>query len=121
MIIPELSSFEIRDFSHFLELLKKVNLNKSIEATIFNKESSRSHTIYKIFIEEKETKRTGLVNIIDLAGSEKYSREQMKKLGISNDKIQKIAKEAININQSLVCLRKVFQVLMENRFKKGEE
>jgi hypothetical protein len=104
----------------FETLLGQASENKSIDSTIFNSDSSRGHTIFRLTIQDSSSDQFGLVNIIDLAGSEKFSGEKMKKLNIPQNKIEKIKKEAIQINKSLGCLRQVFCVLMESRFQKGK-
>ena len=117
--IKNITSHRINTLDRFRELFNRANSNKSIDSTVFNSQSSRGHTIYKLIIKNKSSNESGLINIIDLAGSEKFSGEKMKKLNIPKNKIDKIRKEAIKINQSLGSLRKVFKVLMESRFTMG--
>ena len=109
---------EIKTIGEALEAIKKTTLNRKTSSTAFNSVSSRSHCIYRIFIQGKETK--GMINIVDLAGSEKYSVDQMKKRNVDKAMISRIQKEAVHINLSLGTLRKVFQLLRQNRFSKGK-
>lgn len=55
--------------------------NRSIGETAMNKDSSRSHSIFTIYIESQITDekgneriRAGKLNLVDLAGSERQSK-----------------------------------------------
>jgi kinesin family member 11 len=72
---------------------------------------SRSHTIFTVTVHIRESTeagedliRTGKINLVDLAGSENISRS-----GATNQR----AKEAGNINQSLLTLGRVITGLVE--------
>jgi kinesin family protein 3/17 len=59
--------------------------NRSVRQTSMNKESSRSHCIFTIRIEEEETDefgqakfKVGKLNLVDLAGSERQSKTKIK-------------------------------------------
>lgn len=78
-----------------------------------NKESSRSHSIFTLMIEQKEVKDDGLCNLrmcqfhlIDLAGS-----ERQKRTGAEGERL----KEASNINLSLTNLGTVINILSEGK------
>jgi hypothetical protein len=59
-----------------LETIKESSSRRQVEATTFNAKSSRSHSIYRIAIVQNATnEELGLLNIIDMAGSEKNSFE----------------------------------------------
>ena len=73
-----------------------------------NKFSSRSHTIFKIAIEQifpNDTQKKGILNLIDLAGSEKVSKTR-----VVGEKLE----EACKINLSLSCLGNVIHALTSN-------
>lgn len=118
-LVCGLSEHTITSLEQFAKLFEQANQNKSVDSTIFNSRSSRAHSIYRITIRQAGSESKGVVSIIDLAGCEKFSGEEMKKKGASNVKIRKIQNEAIKINQSLGSLRKIFQALMESRFAKS--
>ncbi|GLG99139.1 Kinesin-like protein KLP2 [Gryllus bimaculatus] len=76
-----------------------------------NAASSRSHTVFSITvrirenaIDDNELLRTGKLNLVDLAGSENIGR---------SGAIEKRAREAGNINQSLLTLGRVITALVE--------
>lgn len=55
--------------------------NRSVGATMMNEDSSRSHSIFTIYVEcketvvnEKESIRVGKLNLVDLAGSERQAK-----------------------------------------------
>lgn len=79
-------------------------------STLMNKESSRSHAIISIYIENhliKENKiKKSVFHVVDLAGS-----ERQKKTGTYGDRI----KEAGSINKSLLNLSIVIQKIINNQ------
>ena len=60
------------------ELLKYGNENRSIGATNMNKQSSRSHSVFILQVEQKNladfSSKTGKIYLVDLAGSERISK-----------------------------------------------
>ena len=88
--------------------------NRSTGATLMNAESSRSHSIFTIFLEmaemcgEEEKIRAGKLNLVDLAGSERQS-----KTGSTGDRL----KEATKINLSLSALGNVISALVDGKSK----
>ena len=89
-------------------LLSKGDRNRAVRQTRFNHHSSRSHTIFQMLIEaDKANKRGALkkakLNFCDLAGSEKYDKENMMVL--------EHIKELTQINKSLSALGKVIHSL----------
>lgn len=84
---------------------------RQVAATLMNASSSRSHTIFTITVISKDTTdngeglmRTGKLNLVDLAGSENIGRSGAQ---------DKRAREAGNINQSLLTLGRVITALVE--------
>mmetsp|Transcript_42772 Transcript_42772/g.167155 ORF Transcript_42772/g.167155 Transcript_42772/m.167155 type:complete len:754 (+) Transcript_42772:932-3193(+) len=78
-----------------------------------NKYSSRSHSIFTITVHSKVTSsdgdellRVGKLNLVDLAGSENIGR---------SGAVSQRAREAGNINQSLLALGKVINALVEHQ------
>merc|ERR1719269_531688 len=87
--------------------------NRSTGATNMNAESSRSHSIFLITIEQCEIGqdgeghiRVGKLNMVDLAGSERQS-----KTGATGDRL----KEATKINLSLSALGNVISALVDGK------
>ena len=80
--------------------------NRAIAQTLSNEHSSRSHTIFQLFIKGKNRKlnkeQSGTLNLIDLAGSERLSRSQAE-----GDRLA----ETKNINKSLTALGDVITAL----------
>lgn len=89
--------------------------NRKTAATLMNSESSRSHSIFTIYIESSEKIeggqqriRAGKLNLVDLAGSERIS-----KTGATGD----TAKEGAKINLSLSALGNVISMLVDGTSK----
>ncbi|CAE7917797.1 KIF15, partial [Symbiodinium sp. KB8] len=92
-----------------LALMKRGARNRHIGATAMNRHSSRSHSVFTLRIECRETEASGLTktrharfNLIDLAGS-----ERQKGTGAEGARLR----EASNINKSLSELGNVIQAL----------
>jgi kinesin family protein C1 len=87
-------------------LVRRASNARAVEATQMNAVSSRSHTIFMLYIsgEHKGSGSTlsGCLNLVDLAGSERVGRS-----GAEGARL----KEACAINKSLSCLGDVFQAL----------
>ena len=88
-----------------------------VGATSMNKQSSRSHAIFTLYINYKEfnsktgkkTVKTSEIHIVDLAGSERQTKTKAKGARL---------KEGSNINKSLTYLGIVIQKLAKNSGKK---
>lgn len=93
-------------------LLDRGSAKRQTADTLLNKQSSRSHTIFSITIHMKETTpegeelmKCGKLNLVDLAGSENISRS-----GAKDNR----AREAGEINKSLLTLGRVITALVEH-------
>jgi kinesin family protein C1 len=88
------------------KLLQKASENRAVAATNCNERSSRSHSVFTLrisgFNEQTHEKRQGVLNLIDLAGSERLSQS-----GAKGDRL----KETQAINKSLSCLGDVIYSL----------
>jgi len=68
---------DIRSFFSRLQVLVNGWQNRTVASTAMNRESSRSHAVFTVQVESKETKsglqniRQGALNLVDLAGSER--------------------------------------------------
>jgi hypothetical protein len=96
-----------------MRCLQEGNRNKATGETLMNRDSSRSHCIFTIYVEtaerqteEKSIIRMGKLNLVDLAGSEKN-----KKTGSTGLRF----KEATKINLSLSALMNVITALVDGR------
>uniref|UniRef100_A0A1I8A0S6 Kinesin-like protein n=1 Tax=Steinernema glaseri TaxID=37863 RepID=A0A1I8A0S6_9BILA len=85
--------------------------NRHVGATLMNKDSSRSHSIFTVYIEAMDDTggiRMGKLNLVDLAGSERQA-----KTGATGDRF----KEATKINLSLSALGNVISALVDGKSK----
>lgn len=84
--------------------------NRSVGATKMNQNSSRSHSIFMVRLEQceeidgKDSFKVGVLNLVDLAGSERQSKTQAEGQRL---------KEAASINLSLSTLGVVIQKLVD--------
>ncbi|KAL9648157.1 hypothetical protein ABK040_007521 [Willaertia magna] len=89
-------------------LMRQGARNRVVSATRMNEESSRSHSIFIITLNQKHLvnleSKSGKLFLVDLAGSEK-----VKKTGASGQTLE----EAKNINKSLSCLGMVINALTD--------
>lgn len=87
-------------------LLQRAKANRTVARTKCNERSSRSHSIFQLRINgvnaTTELKSSGVLNLIDLAGS-----ERLDKSGASGKQLE----ETKNINKSLSCLGDVISAL----------
>lgn len=111
----------MRDASEVLRLIYQGNAVRHVGATQMNDQSSRSHSVFtlkieqKIFTEISESKQReqmirAKINLVDLAGSERAD-----KTGATGQTL----KEGAKINQSLLTLSTVINKLSEGT-KKGQ-
>lgn len=101
--------FRCNDADHAIQLYNKGIKNKVVAAHNLNHASSRSHAIFTLQAEitdksNAENQVIAKMQLVDLAGSERQS--QTGNTGLA-------AKEAIDINKSLFCLRQVITSLAE--------
>ncbi|XP_076662655.1 uncharacterized protein LOC143365939 isoform X2 [Andrena cerasifolii] len=96
-----------------LSIMKKGNKNKRIGETNMNERSSRSHTIFRITIESRETGgssegaiQVSQLNLVDLAGS-----ERARQTGATGERF----KEGRHINLSLSTLGLVIMQLSDSQ------
>jgi kinesin family protein 11 len=106
-----LEDVNCRDAASTVALLQRGVTNRQTAATLCNKNSSRSHSVFTLKVVIKETNgsgeeevRAGQLNLVDLAGSECIGRS-----GAKNER----AREAGNINQSLLTLGRCITALTE--------
>ena len=104
---------EIKNINDWENYYAFANGNRAVASTNCNEHSSRSHCVYQIELEGKNTFKgnvnIGTLNLVDLAGSEKVNQS-----GVSGQRL----KETISINKSLSALKGVIGALI-NENKNG--
>jgi hypothetical protein len=113
IFVKGLTSVIVKSIPEIEKTMIAGSKNRKTGETSMNKDSSRSHSIFTIYIETAEdgedgnTKfRVGKLNLVDLAGSEKQS-----KTNATGDRL----KEAQKINLSLSALGNVISALVDGR------
>ncbi|CAN6480374.1 unnamed protein product [Victoria cruziana] len=98
--------------SEIFSLLERGSAKRRTAETLLNKQSSRSHSLFSITIHIKEATpegeeliKCGKLNLVDLAGSENISRSGAR---------EGRAREAGEINKSLLTLGRVITALVEH-------
>ncbi|PIA59170.1 hypothetical protein AQUCO_00400201v1 [Aquilegia coerulea] len=98
--------------SEIFTLLERGSSKRRTAETLLNKQSSRSHSLFSITIHIKESTpegeeliKCGKLNLVDLAGSENISRSGAR---------EGRAREAGEINKSLLTLGRVISALVEH-------
>ncbi|KAL6443151.1 hypothetical protein ACFW04_002832 [Cataglyphis niger] len=111
VIIHGLEEVTVHNKNEVYKILEKGSEKRQTAATFMNAHSSRSHTVFSITIHIKENNvdgeellKTGKLNLVDLAGSENIGR---------SGAVDRRAREAGNINQSLLTLGRVITALVE--------
>ncbi|OAD60456.1 hypothetical protein WN48_05428, partial [Eufriesea mexicana] len=111
IIIHGLEEVTIHNTNEVYKILKKGSEKRQTAATLMNTQSSRSHAIFSITVHIKENVidgeeilKTGKLNLVDLAGSENVGK---------SGAVDRRAREAGNINQSLLTLGRVITALVE--------
>ena len=109
IIINNLTEILCNSKTEILNLFFKGEENRKFSYTKLNINSSRSHTIFRLNIENliNNKKYFSVLNLIDLAGSENCNKTFAK---------GKILKEGININKSLLALSNVINKLSQKNF-----
>ena len=74
-LIEGLTWKRVKSASQLASIISECNENKTMKATVHNNRSSRAHTIFQIRIRggKNGNIKTSILNIIDLAGSERRS------------------------------------------------
>ena len=113
VVVRGLEDEIVKSSDEIFEVLSRGAARRRTAETKLNKESSRSHSVFTITIHIKETTpegeemiKCGKLNLVDLAGSENISRSGAKK---------ERAREAGEINKSLLTLGRVISALVEHQ------
>ncbi|CAH1257570.1 KIF11 [Branchiostoma lanceolatum] len=112
VVIKNLEEVRVHNKDEVYSILEQGSAKRQTAATLMNAHSSRSHSVFMITVHIKETNmdgeellKIGKLNLVDLAGSENIGRS-----GAVNQR----AREAGNINQSLLTLGRVITALVEH-------
>ncbi|GMI77548.1 KINESIN-LIKE PROTEIN IN ARABIDOPSIS THALIANA A [Hibiscus trionum] len=104
--VSDLTIVDVSSITEISSLLRQAAQSRSVSRTQMNEQSSRSHMVFTLRIsgtnESTEQQVQGVLNLIDLAGSERLSRS-----GATGDRL----KETQAINKSLSCLSDVIFAL----------
>ncbi|KAK5641526.1 hypothetical protein RI129_010073 [Pyrocoelia pectoralis] len=112
VIIQGIAEITVHNKQDLFKLLQKGLHKRQTASTNMNDRSSRSHAVFSIIVHTREAAedgeilvKTGKLNLVDLAGSENIGR---------SGSLERRAREAGNINQSLLTLGRVIKALAEN-------
>lgn len=112
VLVRGLEEEVVRTANEIYKILENGSAKRRTAETLLNKQSSRSHSIFSITIHIKEITpegeemiKIGKLNLVDLAGSENISRS-----GARDGR----AREAGEINKSLLTLGRVINTLVEH-------
>ncbi|XP_038188849.1 LOW QUALITY PROTEIN: chromosome-associated kinesin KIF4-like [Arvicola amphibius] len=97
--------------SDTVDCLEQGNNSRTVASTAMNSQSSRSHAIFTISVEQrkkndKNSSFRSKLHLVDLAGS-----ERQKKTKAEGDRLR----EGININRGLLCLGNVISALGDDK------
>ncbi|XP_030011249.1 kinesin-like protein KIF11 [Sphaeramia orbicularis] len=113
VVVKGLEEVTVHNKDEVYQILEKGAAKRRTASTLMNAYSSRSHSVFSVTIHMKEITldgeelvKIGKLNLVDLAGSENIGR---------SGAVDKRAREAGNINQSLLTLGRVITALVEKR------
>lgn len=111
--VSNLSMHIVNDVHTCETIMEEGWKNRSVGSTLMNADSSRSHSIFTIYVEriqidDLENVKFGKLNLVDLAGSERQG-----KTGAVGERL----KEATKINLSLSALGNVISALVDGKSK----
>ncbi|KAG9341824.1 hypothetical protein JZ751_018546 [Albula glossodonta] len=111
VVIKGLEEVTVHNKDEVYHILERGAAKRKTASTLMNAYSSRSHSVFsltihmkEITVEGEELVKIGKLNLVDLAGSENIGR---------SGAVEKRAREAGNINQSLLTLGRVITALVE--------
>lgn len=107
------------DESDVLSLLIRGNACRTVSSTKMNTDSSRSHAIFMMTIEQKDNitgiSKMSRLQLIDMAGSELGGKKDQAGGAVQGTKGTAIHQEARMINKSLSSLNAVVRALVDNQ------
>lgn len=125
--IQNLQEEYISELEEFLNLIEEAESYRVVSETGLNKTSSRSHLLFKLEITQKlldGSEKRGMLNLIDLAGSEKVSKtgavgetlEEAKKINLSLSTLGQVISNLSSNNQEYIPYRdsKLTRILQDS-------
>ena len=120
IVVSGIREEETRSFEEMVRLLENGSVGRTTGGTKMNAESSRSHAIFTIILEQRHLTREAMrqhrgayssakFHLVDLAGSERNKRT-----GAVGSRF----KESININSGLLALGNVISALSDDQGRK---
>lgn len=108
VFIKDLNQIVCKSIADLDKHMQTGTKNRSTGETLMNKDSSRSHSIFTIYLEASYNDHitAGKLNLVDLAGSERLVKTQA-----TGDRL----KEATKINLSLSALGNVISALVDGK------
>lgn len=113
IFVKDLTMSIVKSIAELEKLMTIGSKNRSTGETLMNKESSRSHSIFSIYLETSESLENdntritaGKLNLVDLAGCERQSKTEATGTRL---------KEASQINLSLSALGNVISALVDGK------
>ncbi|XP_077351865.1 kinesin-like protein KIF11 isoform X3 [Festucalex cinctus] len=113
VVVKGLEEVVVHNKDEVYQILERGAAKRRTASTLLNAYSSRSHSVFSVTMHMKELTldgeelvKIGKLNLVDLAGSENIGR---------SGAVDKRAREAGNINQSLLTLGRVITALVEKR------
>jgi kinesin family member 11 len=113
VVLQGLEEAHVKNASDVFGILESGSAKRRTAETLLNKQSSRSHSVFIVTVsvrevldEGEEVIRVGKLYLVDLAGSENITR---------SGAVDQRAKEAGNINKSLLTLGRVITALVEGQ------
>jgi len=105
-VVTNLAVMDVKSSDDIAPLLKRASANRSSAATMSNERSSRSHSVFTLNLtgtnQVNKQVTDGVLNLIDLAGSERIDKSQ-----VTGQRLE----ETKAINSSLTCLGDVIAAL----------
>merc|ERR1711971_1246593 len=112
VFVEGLSAHSVSSHRDVFPLLLSAAKNRSVGRTDCNARSSRSHSVFRLFLDgrnaETQSEVHGVLNLIDLAGSERLKKSNAAGIAL---------RETQNINKSLSCLGDVIAALSKGKNK----
>ena len=112
VFVDGITKHAVQSYEEIDKIMKIGESNRTKGATLMNADSSRAHTVIQIEFKSiinfqgKKSQKLSVINLIDLAGSEKAGQT-----GATGDRL----KEGSEINKSLSCLGDVIKALVDKQ------
>ncbi|KAG0423831.1 hypothetical protein HPB47_000403 [Ixodes persulcatus] len=112
--VPGLSLHPVQDVQSCEAVMERGWKNRSVGATLMNADSSRSHSVFTIHLEQMELTgrkciRSGKLNLVDLAGSERQAKTALvdgrsKHIPYRDSKLTRLLQDSLGGNTRTLML-----------------